>query len=98
MYGLIGKMSALPGKRDELIAALLEGIDGMPGCLSYVVAQDPNDANAIWITEVWKDEASHKNSLTLPSVKEAIRKGRPLIAKFEQSTVVTPVGGVGLPR
>jgi quinol monooxygenase YgiN len=98
MYGLIGKMSAIAGKRDELIAALLEGIDGMPGCLSYVVAQDLADPNAIWITEVWKDEASHKASLTLPSVREAIRKGRPLIAKFEQSTVVTPVGGVGLPR
>jgi len=23
----------------------------MPGCLSYIVANDPADANAIWITE-----------------------------------------------
>jgi quinol monooxygenase YgiN len=25
----------------------------VPGCLSYVVADDPTDANGIWITEVW---------------------------------------------
>ena len=32
----------------------------MPGCLSYVVAKDPADENAIWITEVWDSQASHK--------------------------------------
>ena len=52
MYGLIGKMIAAPGKRDEFIAILVEGIGNMPGCLSYIVATDPADANAIWITEV----------------------------------------------
>jgi quinol monooxygenase YgiN len=97
MYGLIGKMTALPGKRDALIAVLLEGIDAMPGCLSYIVAEDPADPNAIWVTEVWDKKASHEASLSLPAVKEAIRKGKPLIAKFDQSTVITPVGGVGLP-
>jgi quinol monooxygenase YgiN len=96
MYGLIGKMSAAPGKRDALVAILLDGVGGMPGCLSYVVAEDPADPNAIWVTEVWKDKASHAASLALPSVKEAIRKGRPLIARFDQSTEITPVGGFGL--
>jgi quinol monooxygenase YgiN len=37
MYGLIGKMTAVPGQRDALAAILLEGTDAMPGCLSYVV-------------------------------------------------------------
>ena len=63
MYGLIGKMTAAPGKRDALIAILLEGVSGMPGCLSYVVAKDPADADAIWITEVWDKQESHKASL-----------------------------------
>ncbi len=52
MYGLIGKMKARPGQRDALIAILLDGIAAMPGCLSYIVASDPADADAIWITEV----------------------------------------------
>jgi quinol monooxygenase YgiN len=96
MYGLIGKMTTVAGKRDELISILLEGVGGMPGCLSYVVAKDPADANAIWITEVWDSEESHKASLSLPSVKQAITRGRPLIAGFSDRTVTEPVGGIGL--
>lgn len=35
MYGLIVKMVAAAGKREEVISLLLEGTDAMPGCLSY---------------------------------------------------------------
>jgi quinol monooxygenase YgiN len=98
MHGLIGKMTAATGQRDALIAILLEGVRDMPGCLSYVVATDPADADAIWITEVWDSEASHKASLSLPSVRAAIAKGRPLIAGFASQTVTAPVGGHGLPE
>ena len=97
MYGLIGKMLATPGQRDALIRILLDGVSGMPGCLSYVVATDPNDANGIWITEVWDSQSSHSASLALPSVKAAIAKGRPLIAGFDTHVVTAPVGGHGLP-
>lgn len=96
MYGLIGKMRAVAGQRDALIAILLEGTDAMPGCLSYVVARDPADADAIWITEVWDSEASHKASLSLPAVQAAIAKGRPMIAGFDSSVATMPVGGYGL--
>ncbi|MFD3265506.1 putative quinol monooxygenase [Phenylobacterium ferrooxidans] len=96
MYGLIGKMTAKPGQRDSLIAILLEGVSGMPGCLSYIVAQDPKDADAIWITEVWETAASHKASLSLPSVQAAIAKGRPLIAGMDAGTETVVVGGHGL--
>jgi quinol monooxygenase YgiN len=96
MYGLIGKALAKPGERDALIAILLEGTSTMPGCLSYVLATDPADANAIWITEVWESEASHQASLSLPSVKAAIARGRPLIAGFGERFVTQPVGGQGL--
>lgn len=96
MYGLIGKMSAVTGKRDELIAILLEGVDDMPGCLSYVVSKDSSDADAIWITEVWDTKASHDASLSLPRVKQAMARGKPLIAGFGNGVVTTPVGGHGL--
>jgi quinol monooxygenase YgiN len=98
MYGLIGKMTAAPGQRDALIAILLDdgGVDAMPGCLSYVVATDPADADALWITEVWDSKASHDASLTLPSVRQAISRARPMIAGFGESHVTTPVGGYGL--
>jgi quinol monooxygenase YgiN len=96
MYGLIGKMVAVEGKRAELIAILLDGIGNMPGCLSYIVATDTSDPNAIWITEAWDSKSSHAASLALPSVKEAIARAKPLIAGFGNHTVTTPVGGHGL--
>ncbi len=79
-----------------MATVLLEGIGVMPGCLSYVVAHDSEDANALWVTEVWDTEASHDASLALPSVQAAIQKGRPLIAGFGERYITTPVGGQGL--
>lgn len=98
MYGLIGKMTAVAGERDALAAILLDGTHAMPGCLSYVIARDPADDNALWITEVWDSEASHKASLSLPSVQEAIAKGRPLIAGFSNRVETVPIGGYGIER
>lgn len=96
MYGLIGKMLAQPGQRDALAAIMLENTGGMPGCLSYIVANDPTDDNAIWITEVWTDQASHQASLQLPQVQEAIRQARPIIAGFGERFETVPLGGVGI--
>jgi quinol monooxygenase YgiN len=96
MYGVIGKMNAVPGQRDALAAILLEGTHAMPGCFSYVIAHDPADDNALWITEVWDSQASHKASLTLPAVQAAIAKGRPLIAGFSNRIETVPIGGHGI--
>jgi len=98
MHGLIGRMMATPGQRDALIDILLESIDDMPGCLSYIVARDTSDENAIWITEVWDSEASHKASLSLPVVQAAIAKAKPLIAGFGDYIQTAPVGGHGLAK
>ena len=96
MYGLIGKLTAVAGQRDALITILLEGTEKMPGCLSYIVAKDPSDENAIWITEVWDSKTSHEASLKLPSVQRAINRGKPLIAGFSNNIVTEPAGGHGL--
>jgi reactive intermediate/imine deaminase len=95
MYGLIGKMVATSGNRDAL-AAIILGSGGMPGCLSYVVARDPRESDALWITEVWDSAASHKASLSLPAVREVITRARPLIASFGDSVESEPIGGIGL--
>jgi quinol monooxygenase YgiN len=97
MFGLIGKMIAKPDKRDELISILINGVSGMPGCLSYIVAKDPTDSNAIWITEVWQTEAQHKASLSMPEVRAAITKGKPLIDSFAEYHTTTPIGGHSQP-
>jgi quinol monooxygenase YgiN len=97
MYGLIGKFSAVPGQRDALAAILMEGTGEMPGCLSYIVAADPEDADGLWVTEVWQNRESHMASLSLPAVQAAIAKGRPLIAGFSNRVETAPLGGYGLP-
>jgi quinol monooxygenase YgiN len=96
MYGLIGKMHVVAGAREDLIAILVDGVGGMPGCLSYVVAEDAGDPDAIWVTEVWVSEDAHRASLELPSVRDAIARGRPLIAGFGERFVTRPVDGHGL--
>lgn len=96
MYGLIGKMVAVPGQRDALASILVEGVGGMPGCLSYIVALDTEDENALWITEVWESKEHHAASLSLPTVQQAIARGRPLIAGFGERFVTAPLGGHGL--
>lgn len=98
MYGIIGSMTATAGRRDALIAILLEGIAGMPGCLSYVVAKDPAQEDTIWITEVWDSAESHAASLQIPSVQKAIAAARPMLAGFGDRTITTPVGGHGLAK
>ncbi len=96
MFGLIGRIRAVSGKRGELAQVLVQEDGSMPGCLSYVVAEDPNDADALWVTEVWTDEAAHKASLQLPAVQTAIARGRPLIAGFDSRVITNVLGGIGL--
>ena len=97
MYGLIGRMTARAGQREALTAILLDRVAlGMPGCLSYVVSHDPADPEAIWVSEVWINEAAHRDALAIPEAKAVLQRGLPLIATFEDATVTTPVGGLGL--
>jgi len=79
-----------------LAAILLESTTAMPGCLAYVVAEDLEDEDALWITEVWDNAQSHQASLQLPAVRDAITRARPLIAGFDSHVSTRPLGGVGL--
>jgi quinol monooxygenase YgiN len=98
MFGMIGKMSVAAGKRAEVISLLLQATTAMPGCLSYVIAQDAADENGIWVTEVWDSKEDHDASLSSPAVKAAIAAARPMITGFSNQQITTPVGGYGLAR
>jgi quinol monooxygenase YgiN len=96
MFGLISKIKSTVDQRDALIAILIEGTSAMPGCLSYVVARDSAELDAIWVTETWESREHHQASLSLPSVQQAIAKGRPLIVNFAARYETQPIGGKGL--
>ncbi|MDF2669658.1 MAG: antibiotic biosynthesis monooxygenase [Paenibacillus sp.] len=97
-FGLYGKCIAQPGKRDELAQVLLEAaslMEAVEGCELYVVNITDEEPDAIWVTEVWVDQAAHQGSLTLESTKMLIQRGRPLIAGMEQIKLQT-LGGKGI--
>ena len=68
MYGLIVKLTAAPGRRNDLIT-MLGGDDShtIPGCLSFIVAEDTTDPDILWVTEVWESQAAHEASLAAPA-------------------------------
>ncbi|HLY41890.1 MAG TPA: putative quinol monooxygenase [Terracidiphilus sp.] len=88
---MIAKITVAAGKRDEMIALLQESADGMPGCLSYIVARDAANENVLWVTEVWESQAHHDSSLSLRQVQDAIPRARPLVANFERIAVTEPM-------
>ena len=96
MFGMIARITAIAGQRDALVGILLEGLGEMPGNLSYIVAKDMADEDALWVTEVWIDKEAHARSLALPVVQRAIAQGRPLIADMQGIAETIPVGGTDL--
>jgi quinol monooxygenase YgiN len=56
MFSLTTRIVALPGQRDALAEILLKGSRNLPGCLTYVVANDPCDESSVWINEVWESD------------------------------------------
>ena len=84
-------MTVAPGTRDFVIAAMLEGTRDMPGNIAYIIAEDAEDENALWITEVWRSSEDHLASLELPAVREAIAAARELIAGMERVAETRPV-------
>lgn len=87
-YGLSGKFSAQPGKRDELVAYLLQAaelLERNPGCVHYIVSTS-DEPEAVWVYEVWIDEAAHDTSLEPADIRALIQEARPLIAGMSDRT------------
>ena len=97
MHGIIGKVMAASGCREALAQRLIEGSLDQPGCLSYIVAQDSLDEDALWITEIWESREAHADALGSWAMQKTLADARDLIAGFAHRLETTPVGGKGLP-
>ncbi|MDA0566286.1 antibiotic biosynthesis monooxygenase [Streptomonospora sp. S1-112] len=97
-YGTINSMKAKPGRRDEVVAILLSGADGLraAGCHLYVVGTAADDDVTVWISEVWESREHHEASLQLPETREAISAAMPMLAGEFTSQEVRVQGGVGV--
>ena len=98
-YGYVGTMKTKPGHRDDVVAILLDDVEGLraAGCEAYVVAVSDADADLIHVTEVWQSREHHQASLELPGVKAAIGKAMPLLTGEFTSEELHVIGGLGLP-
>ncbi|MGH8964942.1 MAG: putative quinol monooxygenase [Actinomycetes bacterium] len=91
-------MRTQPGKRDDVLALLIGGVDGLraAGCLSYVVSACATDDDRIWVTEIWESAEHHAASLRLPETQAAIAAAMPLLTGEFTSQETRVVGGLGL--
>lgn len=60
LYGLLGRIRTVPGKRDELVSRLQRSSRDVPGKLVYLISLERDDPDAFWITEVWRDKAAYE--------------------------------------
>ena len=91
MYGLVNKLIAAPGQRDALARIIADSARELAGNVSYVVARDSAEPDALWITEVWRDKAAHEASLQTPQVRAAIERGRSLVQEFAVRAETEPL-------
>lgn len=97
-YGLHGMFTTRPEHRDELAGHLLEAarlLERNPDCLHYAVSTS-DDPGAVWVSEVWTDQAAHAASLEPDDVRALIQRARPLITGMAGRTELTVLGGKGL--
>jgi autoinducer 2-degrading protein len=70
MYVIIAPIQIKEGYKDQFIAAVTEdarsSVRDELGCLRFDVIQDANDANRIWLYEVYKDEAAFQAHTQTP--------------------------------
>ncbi len=95
-YMLINRMTAKPGKRDELIQTLLElseAFDDNESCELYLVSRDKKDETAIWVQGIWKDIKSLQDARNSESMKVYVQKALPLLDGMHQQTEIEAAGG-----
>jgi quinol monooxygenase YgiN len=93
------RFTAHPGKGHELVE-LLRGaatdLEDFEACLLYLVSQEAENTDSVWVSEVWVDAASHAASLEHPHVRAVIERALPLLAGPPEALHLLPLGGKGL--
>jgi quinol monooxygenase YgiN len=83
MFSVYGRMTALPGRRDELITLLLEGFRAGgedSGLLSYIINTAFDEPDTVWLTQLWTDKDAHDTVTRSEPVAAVTRRLSPLLA------------------
>lgn len=96
---LVAKMTAAPGKRDELVEAFTsfyDAVEAEEGTEVYALHVDAGDEDVVWFYELYRD----MDALTAHGTSEAMQamgpRLGPLLAGSPELTFLTPVRAKGL--
>lgn len=95
---VIAKITAQPGKRADVaagMAPMLAHVETEPGTLTYLMLEDQNDADVLWMYEEYDDRNSftaHGESDVMKALGASIG---PFMAGRPELFFCTPVGGKG---
>lgn len=98
-YGYYGKITAIDGKRDELVGILLKASELLKEnteCFHYVIGTI--DESSIWVSELWSSKESHDSSLEPAEIRSLIMTARPLIKDMSNAVESEVHGGKGVPE
>jgi quinol monooxygenase YgiN len=96
MYGLITRLTAASGRRDELALMLLDPTANRRGCHHYVVALGTDGPDSLWVTEIWISEEAHRAWVAEIRDSEVLKPALALIATWGDTIITRPLAGIGL--
>ena len=100
-YVLLNKLTAKPGKRDQVVQNLLESgklFDDNAECVMYLVTEASDSPNDIWVFDLWTSEEAHSQALQAPELQPSIAETVPLLEGMPEQIEVQARGGKGLPQ
>lgn len=96
MFGLVVKFVVLDGKRDEFIDIMSAGFQGMAGCHSYILSEDAEEPNKVWVNEIWESKEAHDIAMASTAIKSVVARAKPLMTGRDLRVITRPRGGQGL--
>jgi quinol monooxygenase YgiN len=93
-HGFHATMAALPGKADELIAALLDA-PSLPNddCVVFLVGRSASNPDVVHVTEGWVTEEAHTRFFNSEEARAFTAGIQQLVTGDSQYTDEIPIGG-----
>ncbi len=96
---VIAKLTTQPGKRPDVVAGMapmMDHVQNEPGTLKYVMLEDQNDADVVWMYEEYDSQDSFSAHGTSDAMKALGASIGPFMAGRPELFFCDPVGGKGL--
>jgi quinol monooxygenase YgiN len=84
MFGVCGRMTAQPGRRDEVVDLIRESVRAggdASGLVAYSVIATLEEPDTIWVTELWTDKTAHDTMTRTEPVRTVTQKIVALLAE-----------------